>query len=82
MVLHVARRALAAGAREVWVATDDARIVDALQDSGVQVVMTSAEHQSGTDRLAECSRIAAVVPINTPSITSGPVSDGSCTLVS
>lgn len=58
MVLHVARRALAAGAREVWVATDDARIVDALQDSGVQVVMTSAEHQSGTDRLAECSRIA------------------------
>ena len=58
MVLHVARRALAAGAREVWVATDDARIAEALQGSGVQVAMTSAEHQSGTDRLAECSRIA------------------------
>lgn len=58
MVLHVARRALAAGAREVWVATDEARIADALQDSGVQVAMTSAEHQSGTDRLAECARIA------------------------
>ena len=58
MVLHVARRARAAGAREVWVATDDARIAEALQGSGVQVAMTSAEHQSGTDRLAECARIA------------------------
>ncbi|QIL20494.1 3-deoxy-manno-octulosonate cytidylyltransferase [Thermomonas sp. HDW16] len=58
MVLHVARRALAAGAREVWVATDDTRIADTLQGSGVQVAMTSAAHQSGTDRLAECSRIA------------------------
>lgn len=58
MVLHVARRALAAGAREVWVATDDARIADALGDSGVRVAMTSADHASGTDRLAECAAIA------------------------
>ena len=58
LVLHVARRALAAGAREVWVATDDARIAEALQGSGVQVAMTSPEHPSGTDRLAECARIA------------------------
>ena len=29
LVLHVARRALAAGAREVWVAADDPRIADA-----------------------------------------------------
>jgi len=58
LVLHVARRALAAGAREVWVATDDARIADALADSGVHVAMTAAEHASGTDRLAECARIA------------------------
>ncbi|MBN8262526.1 MAG: NTP transferase domain-containing protein, partial [Xanthomonadales bacterium] len=55
MVLHVARRALAAGAREVWVATDDARIADALDGRGVRVAMTSAEHASGTDRLAECA---------------------------
>lgn len=58
MVLHVARRALAAGAREVWVATDDERIAEALQGSGVQVAMTSTAHASGTDRLAECARIA------------------------
>lgn len=58
MVLHVARRALAAGARAVWVATDDERIAEALQGSGVQVAMTSTAHASGTDRLAECARIA------------------------
>lgn len=58
LVLHVARRALAAGAREVWVAADDVRIADALSGSGVKIAMTSAEHASGTDRLAECARIA------------------------
>ena len=59
LVLHVARRALAAGAREVWVAADDQRIADALQGSGVRVAMTSTGHVSGTDRLAECARIAS-----------------------
>ena len=58
LVLHVARRALAAGAREVWVATDDARIADALDGCGVRIAMTAADHASGTDRLAECARIA------------------------
>lgn len=58
LVLHVARRALAAGAREVWVAADDERIAQALADCGVQVAMTSTAHASGTDRLAECARIA------------------------
>jgi len=58
LILHVARRALASGAREVWVATDDERIAHALASSGVQVAMTSATHVSGTDRLAECARIA------------------------
>jgi 3-deoxy-manno-octulosonate cytidylyltransferase (CMP-KDO synthetase) len=58
LVRHVARRALAAGAREVWVAADDARIEQALDGSGVRVAMTSSDHASGTDRLAECARIA------------------------
>ena len=58
LIVHVAQRALQAGAREVWVATDDARIADVLAGSGVQVAMTSADHDSGTDRLAECARIA------------------------
>lgn len=58
LVLHVARRALAAGAREVWVAADDERIAQALEGSGVRIAMTSPDHASGTDRLAECARIA------------------------
>ena len=59
LVLHVARRALAAGAVEVWVAADDARIADALADSGVRIAMTSRDHASGSDRLAECAAIAS-----------------------
>ena len=59
LVLHVARRALAAGAREVWVATDDVRIADALTDADVRIAMTSPDHVSGTDRLAECATHAA-----------------------
>lgn len=58
LVLHVARRALAAGAREVWVAADDPRIAEALDGSGVRIAMTSPDHASGSDRLAECARIA------------------------
>jgi 3-deoxy-manno-octulosonate cytidylyltransferase (CMP-KDO synthetase) len=58
LVLHVARRALAAGAREVWVAADDARIAQALEGSGVRIAMTSPKHASGSDRLAECADIA------------------------
>jgi 3-deoxy-manno-octulosonate cytidylyltransferase (CMP-KDO synthetase) len=59
MVLHVARRALTAGASEVWVATDDARIADAVAGlDGIHVAMTNPAHASGTDRLAECAREA------------------------
>ena len=58
MVLRVAQQALTAGAREVWVATDDARIEQALAGSGVKVAMTAADHASGSDRLADCARIA------------------------
>ncbi len=58
LLVHVARRALAAGAREVWVAVDDPRIVSALRETGVRVAMTSAAHASGSDRLAECADIA------------------------
>ena len=55
MILRVAQRALAAGATEVVVATDDARIADALRNAPVRVVMTLADHASGSDRLAECA---------------------------
>ncbi|HEY0233039.1 MAG TPA: 3-deoxy-manno-octulosonate cytidylyltransferase [Dokdonella sp.] len=53
MIVHVARRARAAGASDVVVATDDARIEAALAGSDVRVVLTGADHASGSDRLAE-----------------------------
>ena len=37
----------------VYVATDDSRIYDAVLNFGGKAVMTSTEHQSGTDRCAE-----------------------------
>jgi 3-deoxy-manno-octulosonate cytidylyltransferase (CMP-KDO synthetase) len=59
MVLHVAWRALEAGALQVVVATDDERIADAVRGEPVTVCMTRADHASGTDRLAECARTLA-----------------------
>lgn len=38
---------------EVWVATDDDRILKAVEKFGGRAVMTSASHSSGTDRCAE-----------------------------
>jgi len=55
MVLQVARRALAAGAEQVVVATDDDRVAEALRGTAARVVMTRADHASGSDRLAECA---------------------------
>ncbi|MFB2828769.1 3-deoxy-manno-octulosonate cytidylyltransferase [Aeromonas jandaei] len=56
MVQHVVEKALQSGADRVIVATDDARVQQALQTTGVEVCMTSPDHQSGTERLAEVCR--------------------------
>ena len=53
MIVHVARRAQEAGARAVVIATDDERIAAAVTALGLSVCMTSDQHVSGTDRLAE-----------------------------
>ncbi|ELC7279978.1 3-deoxy-manno-octulosonate cytidylyltransferase [Aeromonas veronii] len=56
MVQHVVEKALQSGADRVIVATDDERVQQALQNTGVEVCMTSPDHQSGTERLAEVCR--------------------------
>ena len=53
MVQWVYERARAAGAAEVLIATDDARIAAAARAFGAEAVMTAATHVSGTDRIAE-----------------------------
>jgi len=54
MVQHVVERATrAALLDEVLVATDDSRIADAVHRFGGKARMTSSEHPSGTDRIAE-----------------------------
>ena len=53
MVVRVAERALASGAEEVLVATDHADVHAAVQACGLRVLLTRADHPSGTDRLAE-----------------------------
>ena len=53
MVQWVYEKALAAGASQVVVATDDERIKATVEGFSGTVCMTSAEHESGTERLAE-----------------------------
>ncbi|AVI63145.1 3-deoxy-manno-octulosonate cytidylyltransferase [Halomonas sp. GFAJ-1] len=60
MVAHVWRRACQSQASRVVVATDDARIRDAMLPYGAEVVMTRADHPSGTDRLAEVAEQLAL----------------------
>jgi 3-deoxy-manno-octulosonate cytidylyltransferase (CMP-KDO synthetase) len=54
MILHVVERARAcARIQRVIVATDDARVYDVVAAAGGEARMTSPDHRTGTDRLAE-----------------------------
>ncbi|MCA1816220.1 MAG: NTP transferase domain-containing protein, partial [Acidobacteria bacterium] len=56
MIVRVCERALAArNVARVIVATDDARISDAVRAAGYEAVMTSPAHASGGDRVAEAA---------------------------
>ena len=66
MVCHVAERTRRArGLARVIVATDDARIAQAIAATGAEAVLTRADHPSGTDRLAEVARsLDAAIVVN------------------
>src|SRR6202045_3442737 len=53
MIVHVLRRAEAAGIGRVAVATDTAEIAAAVKAHGGEAVMTRADHPSGSDRIFE-----------------------------
>lgn len=57
MIAHVYDRARESHANRVIIATDDPRIETACRGFGAEVVMTSAGHTSGTDRLEEVARL-------------------------
>jgi 3-deoxy-manno-octulosonate cytidylyltransferase (CMP-KDO synthetase) len=56
MIVRVMEVAAQAGAAFAMVATDDQRIVDAVTAAGGEAMITSDEHETGTDRLAEVAR--------------------------
>ena len=62
MVQHVCERAARSRASRVVVATDDERIRRACESFGAEVVMTSPDHASGTDRLEEVARTLRLDP--------------------
>jgi 3-deoxy-manno-octulosonate cytidylyltransferase (CMP-KDO synthetase) len=66
LIQHTYERALSARSLEkVFVAADDQRVMDACRSFGAPCVMTSVDHKSGTDRIAEAVRdIDASIVIN------------------
>ena len=56
MIEHVWTRCrLSRRLNDVWIACDDQRILKAAEGFGAQAVMTSPDHDSGTDRIAEAA---------------------------
>lgn len=57
LLQHVFETATNTQAVNIFIATDDERIASVAESFGASVVMTSADHQSGTDRIAEAVRL-------------------------
>ena len=57
MIQWVVEAAQKSRASAVYVATDDARIVSTVEQFGGKALLTSSEHESGTDRLFEAAQL-------------------------
>jgi 3-deoxy-manno-octulosonate cytidylyltransferase (CMP-KDO synthetase) len=57
IVQYVYENACSSGADQVIIATDDQRIVEAAEKFNANVCLTSDQHTSGTDRIAEVAKI-------------------------
>ena len=53
MILHVYEAAKKTNTGEVYVATPDQKIIDVIANHGGQAILTSLDHQTGTDRVYE-----------------------------
>ena len=50
----------------VVVATDDWRVVKAVEQDGVEAIMTSPRHRNGTERVAEVARLPRFCYVGNP----------------
>jgi 3-deoxy-manno-octulosonate cytidylyltransferase (CMP-KDO synthetase) len=57
MVVHVAEKAAASGATDIWIATDHIEIATAAEKHGFKACLTGSHHVSGTDRIAEVASL-------------------------
>lgn len=66
MIVHVYKRCLLANVLdEVYVATDNSEIKECVEKYGGKVIMTSSNHKTGTDRIAEAAKnIDADIVVN------------------
>ena len=53
IISHVYKKAVKANIGEVFVATEDQKIVDDVKYNGGQAILTSNHHETGTDRIYE-----------------------------
>lgn len=66
MMWHVYQRCIESGVLdEIYIATEDQRILDAAEALGLRAVMTHDNHETGTDRVAEvATKIDADIYVN------------------
>jgi 3-deoxy-manno-octulosonate cytidylyltransferase (CMP-KDO synthetase) len=57
LLQHAWQRAIESAALSVVIATDNQSIIDVAESFGAKAIMTSTEHRSGSDRIAECADI-------------------------
>jgi 3-deoxy-manno-octulosonate cytidylyltransferase (CMP-KDO synthetase) len=61
MIQHVYERCKESCLDDIFVATDDERIKNTVENFGGKAIMTSSQHASGTDRCAEATQIINLV---------------------
>ena len=63
MFQHVYERAIACrSAKQVWLATDDQRILSAAEERNIPCILTSPDHICGTDRISEAAEKLGLSP--------------------
>ena len=62
MIIHVWRQAQKSKIRDIWIATPDQKIIDAIQGAGGNAIITKKNHTNGSDRIFEAIENLAFKP--------------------